>query len=332
MNKIIKLFLLILLILFIFLLGWWSREQVNQNKLLSPMAEKIVNIKPKPLEQYTFDNLQATQFTSNQISLGETLLEDEQYTSYLFSFKTSNKKVTGQANIPQGKGPFPVIVMLRGWVDPAIYETGTGTKNAAKVFAQNGYLTLAPDFLGYGKSDLESVDVFEARLQKTTTVLDLLASIDTFPQVNSEKIGIWGHSNGGQIALAVLEITGKSYPTTLWAPVSKPFPYNILYYTDEFEDYGKALRKSLAAFEQDYDANLYSIHNYYDWITAPLQIHQGTADDSVPFEWNQELADSLEELEKEATFYQYSGADHDLRPSWNLVVVRDLNFFINNLK
>ena len=35
----------------------------------------------------------------------------------------------------------------------------------------------------------------------------------------------------------------------LWAPVSKPFPYNILYYTDEAEDRGKWLRGEIAKFE-----------------------------------------------------------------------------------
>ena len=84
-------------------------------------------------------------------------------------------------------------------------------------------------------------DVFEERFQTYTTAMNLLAGIEKWERAG--KIGIWGHSNGGQIALTVLEISQKEYPTVLWAPVSKPFPYSILYYTDEAEDRGKALRK-----------------------------------------------------------------------------------------
>jgi len=36
----------------------------------------------------------------------------------------------------------------------------------------------------------------------------------------------------------------------LWNPVSKLFPYSILYYTDSFEDKGKALRASLAKLDK----------------------------------------------------------------------------------
>ncbi len=57
--------------------------------------------------------------------------------------------MTGRLTIPVGEGKFPIILMLRGYVDQEIYETGIGTKNAANYFSANGYITVAPDFLGY---------------------------------------------------------------------------------------------------------------------------------------------------------------------------------------
>ena len=47
--------------------------------------------------------------------------------------------------------------------------------------SENGYITLAPDFLGYGGSDIESSNIFEARFQTYTTVLTLLKSIEENP-------------------------------------------------------------------------------------------------------------------------------------------------------
>jgi len=108
----------------------------------------------------------------------------------------------------------------------------------------------------------------------------------------------------------------------LWAPVSKPFPYSILYYTDEAEDRGKALRKKLADFEKDYDVELYSLTNYLDRIKAPIQIHQGTLDEAVPRRWTDELVKRIE-----VDYRVYPGADHNLVGGWSQAVQRSIDFW-----
>ena len=52
-----------------------------------------------------------------------------------------------------------------------------GTKRVGEYFAENGYITLAPDFLGYGGSDSESENIFESRFQTYTTTLTLLTNV-----------------------------------------------------------------------------------------------------------------------------------------------------------
>jgi dipeptidyl aminopeptidase/acylaminoacyl peptidase len=153
-----------------------------------------------------------------------------------------------------------------------------------------------------------------------------MSSVDN---ADASKIGLWAHSNGGMTAMLVLEASGEKYPTTLWAPVSKFFPYDVLYYTDEFEDRGKAIRKSLAELEQDYDVDLYSFDKYLDWIKAPLMIHQGLADEAVPASWTDDLVKKLKKSKTEVEYYTYSGADHDMKGSWDLVIQRDIEFFKN---
>ena len=149
--------------------------------------------------------------------------------------------------------------------------------------------------------------------------------------MKTNNIGLFGHSNGGHIALAVLEITGSLYPTVLWAPVGKPFPYSILAFTDEFEDKGKALRKLISDFEKDYDITEYSIDNYFDWINAPIEIHQGLADREVPFWWSEELVAILKEKNKEVTYFTYPGEDHNFNAgTWSLLAERTLNFYLNS--
>ena len=228
----------------------------------------------------------------------------------------------------------PVIVMLRGYVDPGMYETGIGTQKVGEAFAKNGYVTLAPDYLGYGESDMPPDNVWEERFLKNINIMDLLASIgpSTSLRADSNRIGIWGHSNGGMSAFTALELSAGNYPTCLWAPVSKFFPYDILYYTDEFEDRGKALRKSLAEFEKDYDTEKYSFDNYLEWINASIQLHQGMEDPYIPMSWSNNLAERLDELGKDITYYTYPGAGHHMEGSWDLVVQRDLEFFGEKLK
>lgn len=306
----------------------------------------MAKIVPRPLDKYAIENLAKARIPSSTIKIESTLADDKKFTSYLFSFSFDPtlggkelKKVTGIMNVPKGEGPFPVVVMFRGFVDQTLYQSGMGTKRAAEVFAQNGYITVAPDFLGYGGSDKEAGDVFESRFQTYTTAMTLLNSINdpSFAEVTAGKwdkknIFIWAHSNGGQVALTVLEITGADYPTTLWAPVSKSFPYSILVYTDEASDSGKFLRKQLANFEDTYDTDLYSLTNYLDRIKAPIQIHQGTGDDAVRVEWTSAFVKQLKSLNIEVDYFQYPGADHNLTPGWNTVVARDLAFFRKHLK
>ncbi len=329
-----------LLVLLLFVSGgYWYVSRKAATSVISPIGQ----IFEKPLEKYTIDRLSSRIAVGSQITLDEAVATTSAYTAYKFHFTSegptssgeaglrgAGKKVTGLAHIPNSASETnkkPVIVQFRGYVEHDIFESGMGTRRSAEVFARNGFISLAPDFLGYGGSDNPSEDVFEERFQTYIAGLDLLASIPSLPMTDSSRVGIWGHSNGGQIALTILEITGKPYPTTLWAPVSKPFPYSILYYTDEAEDRGKALRKKLADFERDYDVELYSLPNFVDRIAAPVQLHQGTGDAAVPVKWNDEFVSVLQDKKKDIEYFVYPGADHNLTPSWNTVIGRDVAFF-----
>jgi dipeptidyl aminopeptidase/acylaminoacyl peptidase len=261
-----------------------------------------------------------------------------EYTSYLFTYTSEGKRISGQLNLPNLSRTMPVVVMARGYVEKEQYTTGVGTKNAAAVYAKHGYITLAPDFSGYGESDPEDANALGARLTKPVEIIDLIDSLHSLPQVDTNQVYLWGHSNGGQIMLSVAEILGRRSDQsavrsvqvrglTLWAPVSKPFPYNILYYTDDADDQGKWLRHEIAQFEGTYDAYEYSLDRHLDWIAVPIQLQQGTADEAVPVSWSRALRDQLKEHEKMIQYYEYPGADHNLRPAWDTVVQRDLAWF-----
>ena len=336
MKKITLLVLYLVSLLLVGFFGYWFAKNGTEIVLKSPGAKII----PRPLEKYTYDNLKIRGGIASEVKIERTLKVEDEFTSYLFSYVTNGKRVTGQMNIPNGAGPYPTILMFRGYAEKETYKIGTGTAPSAKVYANNGYLTFAPDFLGYGESDVRTEDQIEARLENYTTALDALASIKNIKEADSNNVFIWGHSNGGHLAVATLEISGKPIPTTLWAPVTAPFPHSALFFQDELFDKGKTLRKDIAKFEELYDVFKYSPDNYIDWLKAPIQLHQGTLDESVPKKWSDEFVKVLKEKEKdngaisstEITYFVYQGTDHNMRPAWDTVVARDMMFFRKHTK
>lgn len=302
----------------------------KNTSLISPLSL----VKEKPLEKYQILRLSGNQYAASPIVFATPTATTAAYTVRPFSFLSDGKRVTGVAHLPntdEQTETFPVIVQLRGYADREIYTPGMGTEHSAEAYAANGYISLAPDFLGYGGSDMPSANPLEERFETYTTALTLLSSIKTIPQADMTRVGLWGHSNGGQIALTLLTVLGdRAVPTVLWAPVTKPFPYNILYYTDEFDDRGKALRKVVAVFEEEYDADLYSMSQYLERISVPIELHQGLSDDAVPFSWSDAFVELLKKKEKDVTYFRYPGADHNLSSpdgAWNTAMQRDIQFF-----
>lgn len=294
---------------------------------------------PTPLAVYEIENLAKAHVPAGEIEIKEVISKEDSYTSYLFEHKFSPnfntdviKTVTGQINIPNGNGNYPIVFMMRGYADQKIYETGMGTRPSAAKYAEAGFITVAPDFLGYAGSSEEAGNIYEARFQTYTTVLSLLKAVPTIKQWNKKDLFFWAHSNGGQIALTTLAVAGLEIPTTLWAPVTAPFPYSVLYYTDESADGGKYIRRELAAFEELYDVDKFSFTNYLERIRAPLQVHQGGADDAIPVSWSNSFVAKMRNLGLEVKYFVYPSADHNMRPDWDTVVARDIDFFRENME
>ena len=133
-----------LLIILIFVsLGRWGSD--NYKNYLNPDTSLPSWNKPKPLEKYTIENLSQTEVKPTEVKIEDNIF------SFNFDPTLQNKltkKVTGMINTPEGTGPFPIVVLIRGYVDQSIYHSGAGTKRVGEYFVDNKYITLAPDFLG----------------------------------------------------------------------------------------------------------------------------------------------------------------------------------------
>lgn len=343
MEKIFWLFLLLIIIGGVY---WVFNNQ--KIEMVNPLVKTEIKKEKNTgwLAKYNFENLRKRENKASLIkNIGKVLIVEEarkeltkkgdlkgkifNFESKAISFESNGKKISGMMNVPLilMSNKLPAIIMIRGYADSAGYFVGSGSWKAADELARNGFVTVSLDFLGYGLSDMESADILEARFEKPMSVLDLIESVKQLDIVDPSRIGIWSHSNGGQIALSILEITSKDYPTVMWAPMTNPFPKSVLDTVDDNSEESLKVKQRIEEFEKEYDSKLYSIDNFYGWIEAPILIHQGTADQWCKVEWQQDLQNRLKGLGKEVTLDIRKGNDHNLKQDWQQVIDQDVEFF-----
>jgi dipeptidyl aminopeptidase/acylaminoacyl peptidase len=95
---------------------------------------------------------------------------------------------------------------------------------------------------------------------------------------------------------------------------------------DEGEDKQKAI-DFVNLFNKYYDSRRYAFENYYEWISAPILIQQGTADIWVKVERQETVVNKLKLLNKNVKMQIYNGADHNMNGSWQEAVEMDVEWY-----
>jgi dipeptidyl aminopeptidase/acylaminoacyl peptidase len=78
--------------------------------------------------------------------------------------------------------------------------------------------------------------------------------------------------------------------------------------------------------------NAISPNSYLGDLTAPIQLHHGTADHDVPLAFSETLNRELQEAGKTVEFYTYPGDDHNISSSFWTAMQRSIAFFNKYLK
>ena len=206
--------------------------------------------------------LRARRFPPSEIRLHKVAARDDDHTSYVMSYASDDLHVTGMATIPIGQGPFPVVLLNHGYVLPSQYATGVGTRVMAHALARRGYVTLATDYRGLGGSQDDSRINIGARLEFVIDVLNLASAAREFPEAQPGRVGMWGHSLGGELAIRAGVVDPWIGPIALWAPLSV--------WIDDISDY---YRVPTSSSSDQLRANL-SAGNYLEGLAGPVDIHQ----------------------------------------------------------
>jgi uncharacterized protein len=283
-----------------------------------------------PTDQRTIAGLRARTYESGEIEIVRTITETGAYTSYLITYPSDGLRVTGFLNVPKGQGPFPVLIINHGYVPPAGYVAVASNyaKREGDYLAGRGYLTAGSDFRGHGNSPgtavgshLETAYVIDA--------LNLVAALKTFPQADTSRVGVWGHSNGGSISERMMVVSRDIRATVIWAGVSADAVDAWLYLRDWIRRPETELRRQYG--HPDELGDLYrrmGARHYLGDVVGPVQIHHGTADASVPYQHAVTLSEALGTAGKPHELHTYPGAPHNWSgPTWNVAMARTLAFF-----
>jgi dipeptidyl aminopeptidase/acylaminoacyl peptidase len=275
------------------------------------------------------------------IEIVKSLAETDQFTRYEIAYFSEGERVTGVMNIPHDEEEsvdlaanrvqgWPVILLNHGHYAPANYIPGTGTQREADYLAAHGYVTLASDYRGYGGSGGEPGNHFDPGW--TYDVLNLLDALPGLDFVDPERVGMWGHSTGGEVALQAITARQSVRAVVLFGSMGADEVDNLWLVQGWGEDQGVVERYGQPEDAPDVWAKLSPI-TYIADASGPIAIHHGELDTEVPPELSAQLWQAMQAANVPGEYYTYPDQPHFFGgEAWTLAMERTLTFFDRYVK
>jgi dipeptidyl aminopeptidase/acylaminoacyl peptidase len=167
-------------------------------------------------------------------------------------------------------------------------------------------------------------------------VLNAVAAMKGYDEADPQRIGMWGHSMGGYITLRAMLTDPDIQAGVIWAGVVASYPDLFAHWTrptgtpDSSRSGGRR-----SGFEELYgtpDENpefwaSISANSYLDELSAPIQLHHGTADETVPIEFSNTLLEQILAVGRTGELFTYEGDDHNLSKAFSAAMQRSIQFF-----
>jgi uncharacterized protein len=263
-----------------------------------------------PYEQYTIDYLSRRTYGGGKIEVVQKLSESKNFTSYSIRYPSDGLNIYGFTNIPRGNGPFPVIVSVHGYAPLVDYDPFNPAQDFADFFADNGFIVVHPGLRNQGPSDKGDNLL---RVGMTIDVMNLIALLKVqndlpveLATANPDKLGLWGISLGGEIALRVLTLSPDVKAAVLYSPLSGNEERNSrqLYEVLRDEQFQEDAKVPLELLDR------ISPMNYYQKVKSAVQLNHGTEDTTAPISWAVETCDFLKSAGVSVQCIYYKGAGH----------------------
>ena len=316
-----------------------STEMPINTSLAAPTETPNNALDKLPPSPLYIESLRAREYPASEIIIEETLEAGSNYKRLIASYLSDGYKIYGLLTIPDDPKPkdgFPTILFLHGYIAPDTYVTTADYVVTQDGLANSGFVTYKPDLRGHGRSEGIASG---AHFSETYVVdsLNAISALEIYEEVDPNRIGVWGHSNGGLMGLRVIVITDKIKACVFWAGVVGSYPDMLETYISKIDFLQRLAPIVIEEFgspsaNPDY-WNRIDPYTYLDFISGPVQLHHGISDSSVPIELSISLSNTLQEKGKEVEFYQYAGAGHNMYgTAFSEAMNRTILFFKTHLK
>jgi len=263
-----------------------------------------------PYEQYTIAYLGRRTYGGGKIEIVQKLAESDTFTSYSIRYPSDGLNIYGFMNIPRGDGPFPVIISVHGYAPYGKYDPFNPSQDFADFFAENQFIVVHPGLRNQPPSDNGDNLL---RVGMTIDVMNLIALVKAqndlpaeLANANPDKLGLWGMSIGGEIALRVLTLSPDIKAAVLYSPLSGNEERNSRQLYEVLRDEN---------FKQDAQVPLELLDRispmyYYHQVKSAVQLNHGTKDTTAPISWAVETCDFLESAGVSVQCIYYEKAGH----------------------
>ncbi len=192
------------------------------------------------------------------------------------------RQIPAWVNKPKGKGPHPVVISIHG--GPEGQSRPSFSSTYQMWIEKLGVAVIQPNVRGsrgYGKTYVGLDNGFQ-REDSVKDIGALLDWIETQPDLDKDRVAVFGGSYGGYMVLA----SAVHYSDRLAAAVDIVGISNFVTFLENTQDYRRDLRRVEYGDERDPEmrAHLEKISplNNVDQISVPMFIVQGENDPRVP--------------------------------------------------
>jgi dipeptidyl aminopeptidase/acylaminoacyl peptidase len=311
----------------------------------TPTPSPTASPSPTPtLHPLSIDWLRQQEFPGSEIVIEETLENGPNYYRYIASYRSDGLKINALLTVPYGQAPetgWPVIIFNHGYIPPDQYQTTERYVAYVDGFARSGYIVLRSDYRGHADSEGVARGAYGSP-DYVVDVLNAVAAMKAFPEADPARIGMWGHSMGGYITLRSMVASPDIKAGVIWAGVVGSYPDLLARWRRSSSGASAtprpgSWRSSLTQMYGPPESNpefwdSISANSYLQDLSGPIQLHHGTADTSVPYEFSETLYNQIQSAGGVAEYYTYEGDDHNLATLFTQAMLRSIYFFDQYVK